>query len=188
MGEVYRARDRGSGVMSPLRFCRANWRRIPIALGGSRVSANPASLNHPNIGAIYGLEHGSLKVLLTLDTRVLNPCTDSRIRRRRNARRPSGLRATPAPRGRRHGPPDCRRPRCRPRQGHRSPRSQASQHQDHSCPNRQGARLRSRDGVRRAQRWWRHPIAHGQQRPHRSGCDSWHGALHEPRTGAGPSD
>ena len=83
MGEVIERAIRGSGVMSPMTFCRANWRRIPIALGGSRREARIlASLEpsgHPS-GNLIGLEHGIAEGPLGARySSDRSPCTHSEL-------------------------------------------------------------------------------------------------------------
>ena len=61
MGEVYRARDTRLGRRSPSRCCpslRADPERIARL---EREAKLLASLNHPNIAALHGLEEGGSK-------------------------------------------------------------------------------------------------------------------------------
>ena len=59
MGEVYRARDTRLGRDVAIKVLPRELAADPDRLGRlAREARILASLNHPNIGAIYGLEHG----------------------------------------------------------------------------------------------------------------------------------
>jgi eukaryotic-like serine/threonine-protein kinase len=58
MGEVYRARDLRLKREWPSKLCRLRSPPHPLAFNASREAEVLASLNHPNIAQIYGLEGG----------------------------------------------------------------------------------------------------------------------------------
>jgi hypothetical protein len=86
----------------------------------------------------------------------------------------------------RHCPPDHRRARCGPREGHRPPRPQACEHQDHGRGRRQGTRLRSREAgsTRPFRAGGVVTVAHGDDRWHTRGRDRGHCGIYESGTGA----
>ena len=80
---------------------------------------------------------------------------------------------------------DRRRARSGAREGHRPPRSQAGQHQDHARRRREGARLRPGEG--RPSRRIRQRLGIRSDRhvgPDTRGADPRHRRVHEPRAGA----
>ena len=136
MGEVYRARDTNSIATSRSRSCLRHSRSIPIVLRAFEREAQVlASLNHPNIAAIYGLEEPDGVQALVLEL-VEGPTLASRI-------------AGPMPVdealsiGRQIA--EASKP---PTRGHRPSRSQARQHQAASGRDGQGAGFRPGEGAR----------------------------------------
>ena len=101
-----------------------------------------ASLNHPHIGAIYGLED--------VDGYA---GARSRARRGGDARRADRRRGRSSPA---EALTDCRQIAealdAAHEKGHRAPRPEAGQHQDHARRRRQGARLRARQSGCRQRR------------------------------------
>src|SRR6478609_8712982 len=68
MGEVYRARDTKLGRDVALKFLPEAFATDPERLARFQREAHLlASLNHPHIAAIYGLEEGSLPVFLVME-------------------------------------------------------------------------------------------------------------------------
>ena len=128
MGEVYRARDSKLGrdvaiKILPSHFTADPERRARFA----REARLLATLNHPHIGAIYGLEE-------TDGADGAGPRTG----RGTDARRSPGARAAADRRGARDCAPDRRGARRRAREGHRPPRSEAGQHRPAKRANAAG--------------------------------------------------
>ena len=177
MGEVYRARDttlhRDVAIkVLPSEFA-ADANRLERFEREARLLA---SLNHPNIAAIYGVEvmapaqsgrSPSRALVLEL---VEGQGLDMRITSRAAAHR----------RSLRHRPTNRRRPRRRPRTRNRTPRPQAHQHPPHARRRGQGARFRA--GEVRRRRCPRSRL--DRARPDAVGRGARHRALHEPRAGA----
>ena len=142
MGEVYRATDsRARIATSRSRFSRRRWRRTPQTMARFEREAQVlASLNHPNIAAIYGLEETGGARALVMEL------VDGRGRSRRASR------AAPLPLE------EALRDRAADRRGARGgARARASSIATSSRPTssctrrratRQGARLRSGEGAR----------------------------------------
>ncbi len=140
MGEVYRARDSKLGrdvaiKILPSHFTADPERRARFA----REARLLATLNHPHIGAIYGLEEADGV------TRA-----GPRARRGPHARRPPGARAAADRRGACDRAPDRRGARRRAREGDRSSRSEARQHRPSKLGERFGCPVRrhAREGAR----------------------------------------
>ena len=122
MGEVYRARDTKLGrevaiKILPSAFTRDTERRARF----EREARVLATLNHPHIGAIYGLEHADGVQALVLEL------VDGETLADRIARGPIPLNEAHD-----HSAADRGRARGGAREGHRPPRSEARQYQDHS--------------------------------------------------------
>ena len=118
MGEVYRARDSKLGrdvaiKILPSHFTADPERRARFA----REARLLATLNHPHIGAIYGLEEAD-----GVDG------AGPRAGRRTDAGRSPGARTAADRRGARHRTPDRRGARGRARERDRPSRSEAGQH------------------------------------------------------------
>ena len=97
-----------------------------------------ASLNHPNIAAIYGLEEADGHAVLVLElVEGEDLAAAARARARSRSTRRSG-----SPRQ------IAEALEAAHEQGHRPPRPEAGQRQGHARRQGQGARLRSRQGVR----------------------------------------
>ena len=133
MGEVYRARDTKLGRDVAIKILPTLFTSDPDRLARFEREARVlASLNHPHIGAIYGLEDAGVRALVlelvqgeTLADRIARgplPLNDALTIAR----------------------PDRGRARRGAREGHCPPRSEAGQYQDHARRCREGARLRSR--------------------------------------------
>ena len=128
MGEVYRARDTKLGRDVAIKV-------LPPALSADheylarfkREAQVLASLNHPHIAAIYGLEEGAI-VMELVDGQTL-------------AERIAGRRAGDR-RGTRNREADGGGARCRTREGRHPPRSEAFQREDHVERFRQAAGFR----------------------------------------------
>ena len=119
MGEVYRARDLKLGRHVALKVLPASFANDQDRLARFRREAKLlASLNHPNIGHIYGFEDGDGSPALVMEL-VEGPTLADRLDRgAAAARRGAADRAT-----------DCAGARSRARAGHRPPRPEAGQHQ-----------------------------------------------------------
>ena len=140
---VSRARCRSSDATSRSRCCPRRSRPIPSACARfEREARMLASLNHPHIGAIYGLEDGDGVRALVLELVEGDDAGASAIARRR--RLPTRRSA--------------RRSRAQiadaldaaHEQRHRPSRSEAREHQDHAGRRGEGARLRAGEGDRPA--------------------------------------
>ena len=141
MGEVYRARDGKLTRDVALKILPPLFAHDPERLARFSREANLlATLNHPNIAAIYGFESSDHSPALVLEM-VEGPTLADRIERG-----PIPLDDALA-----HRPADCRCARSRARTGHRPPRPQAGEHQGSRRRDRQGARLRAGEGDGRRQ-------------------------------------
>ena len=180
MGEVYRATDTKLDREVAIKVLPPEVVEDPERLARfEREAQLLASLNHPNIAAIYGLEEADGQ-----------PVPGPGARRGRG---PQGAaRAGPDPR--RRGPRDRRAdrrgPRGGPRQGHRPPRPQARQRQAHARREGQGPRLRPGQGLggRRARRELssrRSPSPRPWRTRDAGRRDPGHRRLHVARAGAG---
>ena len=139
MGEVYRAHDMTLGRDVAVKVLPAMFTANPERLARfAREAHTLATLNHPHIGAIYGVEQSeNVRALIlelvegpTLADRLANgPIAAHRIDRDR--------------------PANCRCAGGRARARDRPPGSEAGQHQDHARRHRQGARLRLGQGHRK---------------------------------------
>ena len=123
MGEVYRARDTKLGRDVAIKILpRGVHGRSPIALARfEREARLLASLNHPHIGAIYGLEEAGGVPALVLELVEGDTLAERIAPGPAAARRGAGHRAT-----------DRRRARSRARDGDHPSRSETRQHQDHA--------------------------------------------------------
>ena len=141
MGEVYRAHDTRWTAMSRSRSCRRVFTADPDRLARFEREARVlASLNHPHIGAIYGLEDtdGIRALVLELVEGDDAGGPPARAARCRSTRRSPIARQIADALEAAH------------EQGHRPPRPQARQHQDHAGRRRSrsstSAWPRPRDG------------------------------------------
>ena len=122
MGEVYRARDTKLGRDVAIKILPRLFTSDPDRLARFEREARVlASLNHPHIGAIYGLEDADGVRALVLEL------VDGETLADRIARGP-----IPSERNADHCAADGGRARGGAREGHRPPRSEAGQYQDHS--------------------------------------------------------
>ena len=137
MGEVYRARDTKLGRDVAIKVVSDAFLSIPERLARFEREARVlAALNHPHIGAIYGLEEADGVRGLVLEL-VEGPTLAERL-----AAGPLPIQEALADRA-----PDRRRARSGAREGHHPPRSETGQHQDHTRRHGEGARLRPGEGV-----------------------------------------
>ena len=131
MGEVYRARDTKLNRDVALKILPDSFAADRDRLARfTREAQTLASLNHPNIAHIHGLEEGGRRALVM--ELVEGDDLSQRIARG----------ADPARRGVAHREADRRGARSRARAGHHPPRSQAREHQGATRRHRQGAGLR----------------------------------------------
>ena len=119
MGEVYRARDTRLGRDVAIKILPRAFGADPDRLARFEREARVlASLNHPHIGAIYGLEESD-----GISALVLELVEGDDLAQRDRAR------ADAARRGAAHREADRRGARSRARAGHHPPRSEAREHQ-----------------------------------------------------------
>ena len=127
MGEVYRARDPTLGRDVAIKVLPRAFTSHPDRLARfEREARMLASLNHPNICAIYGLEESDGVRFLILELVEGRRCGD---RWRSSARARRGL---PLDQRVGHRAANRRGARGRAREGDRPPRSEAGEHQDHA--------------------------------------------------------
>ncbi len=182
MGEVYRARDSRLDRDVAIKILPPAFAADPDRLARfEREAKTLASLNHPHIAQIYGIEEvpdasgaGRPSAALVME---LVPGEDLSAR---IARGP-----VPARRGAADRAADCRCARGRARARDHPPRPETRQRQGHAGRRRQGPRLRSRqsdDGQRGAPR----PGEFADDRLHRHtpGTDPRHRRLHGAGAGA----
>ena len=127
MGEVYRAHDERLGrevaiKVLPLAFTLDPGRRARF----EREARVLAALNHPHIGAIYGIEEADGVRGLVLEL------VEGETLAERIARVGSSNRCAPGRGGTRHRAADRRGARGGPRKGDRPPRPEAREHQNHA--------------------------------------------------------
>ena len=150
MGEVYRARDSRLGRDVAIKALPPAFAQDAERLARfEREARLLASLNHPNIAGIHGLEEVAGARYLVLEF-VDGETLAARLARGALPRRRGGRGLPPGRRGRRGGARGRRRP----------PRPQARQHHAHGRRHGEGARLRPRQGRRlrpagRRPRTWR---------------------------------
>ena len=137
MGEVWRAEDTKLGRDVALKVLPASFAQDPERLARFEREAQVlASLSHPNIAGIHGLEEVDGQRFLVME--LAEGETLAGAPRAGTARR-GGRRA--------HRAADRRGARGRAREGHRPPRPQAGQRQGGRRGPRQGARLRPGQGA-----------------------------------------
>ena len=169
MGEVYRARDTTLGRDVAIKILPRHFTADPERLARfEREARMLAALNHPNIGAIYGLE----------DSRRRQGA-GARVGGRRDAGRSDPARTGAGHRRAHDRASDRRCSRRRARERDHSPGSQTGEHQSHPGRRREGAGLRPREGGDR-----RVAIADGDRGRHAGRDHPRHGGLHESGAGA----
>ena len=139
MGEVYRATDTQLGREVAVKVLPRAFAADPDRLARFEREARVlASLNHPHIAAIYGVEamDGGRALILEL---VEGPTLAEKLRRG----------ALPLGEALAIARADRRGARGRAREGHRASRPQARQHQGDAGRHGQGAGLRAREDARR---------------------------------------
>ena len=178
MGEVYRAHDTTLGRDVAIKILPDLFADDPDRLARfEREARTLASLNHPNIAQIYGLE-GTPRAALVMEL------VDGEDLSVRLARGPMPLSRGAAGRhagGRRGG--------GRARSGHHPPGPEAGQYQGAPRRHGQGARLRPGKGHDRRQRLGcrveRAELTDLHSARHPDGHDRRHGGLHGARAGQG---
>jgi serine/threonine protein kinase len=164
MGEVYRATDTKLGRDVAIKVLPESF-----ALDADRVARFQreaqvlASLNHPNIAAIYGIEQGALIMELVEGENLRGPLPlDTALDYARQLAAALEGRA---------------------RKGHHASRSEAGQHNGHAARSREGARLRAGGGgadfIGRSQY-----VAHAHDVADSGRDDPGHGGVHGARAGA----
>src|SRR2546425_11109460 len=138
MGEVYRAHDTKLGRDVAIKILPHAFVSDPEGVARfQREARTLASLNHPNIGGIYGLEEADGATALVLEL------VGGAHPRRPDCRRATSDRGSAGSR-----PPDRRGPRGGARAGDHPPRPQARERQGARRRHREGARLRARESDR----------------------------------------
>jgi serine/threonine protein kinase len=173
MGEVYRAKDTKLGRDVALKILPDTFTHDPERLARFRREAQVlASLNHPHIGAIYGLDEANGQQFLVLEL-VDGESLDKRIARG----------AIAVDEALRIAKQIAEALEAAHEEGHHPSRSEASKHRTDQRRPGQGARLRSRQGDGAGERHVDGPrelandhIARDDD-GHRD--DSRHGCLHE---------
>ena len=137
MGEVYRARDTKLGRDVAVKVVAEAFLSSPERLARLEREAQVlATLNHPHIGAIYGLEEAD-----GIRGLVLELVEGATLAERLAAG------ALSIQESLEDSAPDRRCARSCAREGHHPPRPQTGQRQDQVRRHRQGARLRPGEGV-----------------------------------------
>ena len=132
MGEVYRATDTRLGRSVAIKVLPDALARDSERLARlGREARVLATLNHPHIAAIYGIEEAGEMRALVLELVEGTTLADAIGRRALLDWRDHGDRA-----------PDRGSARGGAREGHRAPRSQAGQHRNHTEPGGEGPRFR----------------------------------------------
>ena len=132
MGEVYRARDTRLGRDVAIKILSGDFEDHPARLDCLEREARVlASLSHPHIGAIYGLEEADGIKALVLEV------VEGEDSRAADCPRPTAAHRGPADRQ-----ADCRRTRSRARARHRSPGFEAGKYQDSAGWRGEGPRFR----------------------------------------------
>ncbi len=176
MGEVFRARDTKLNRDVAIKVLPAAFAQDAERVARFRREAQVlASLNHPNIAAIHGLEESERRRR-----------AGAGVGRRRRPRRAAEARRDPRRRSRCHREADRRRPRGRAREGHRPSRPQARESQAHQGRHGQDPRLRSRQSLRRRTdgRGRSIPVADDVAADDGGRGHLRHGGVHVPRAGA----
>ena len=148
---VYRARDTTLGRDVALKILPDLWLADPDRRARfDREARLLASLNHPNIGSIYGVHEGepSPGSGLAVKALVLELVEGETLADRiaLHAERSASRRGLPIDEVVSTREPGDRGARSGARARHRAPGPQAGQHQDHARGPREGARLRPRQG------------------------------------------
>ncbi len=184
MGEVWRATDEKLGREVALKVLPEEFAKDPDRMARFEREAKVlASLNHPNIATLFGLESassgtetekGTETVFLAMEL-VEGEDLSERIKRG----------AMPVEEANRHRTPDCGGARSGARERHRPPRSQTGQHQDHRRRRGQGARFRAGQGVgERDLELQSFVVADDDEARHSGGRGPRHRGLHVARPGA----
>ena len=191
MGEVYLARDTRLGRDVAIKILPQVFTADPDRLARFEREARVlASLNHPNIGAIYGLEEADGVRALVLEL-VEGETLAERIRRPEGLRLPGdGSGGLQASRSTRRSPSRGRSPRrSTPRTRRASsiatsspPTSRSRPTGRSRCSTSAWRRRRADDGGQSGS----HALADDYGGRHARGRDPGDGRLHEPRTGARP--
>ena len=138
MGEQYRARDLKLGRSVAVKVLPVAFASDPDRISRfEREAKLLASLNHPNIAALHGMDVFDETHFLVMELIEGETLADRMVRG-----------ANPDRRGAGHCPSDCRSARSRSRERYRPSRPQAREREDHAGRHGQGARLRPRQGAR----------------------------------------
>ena len=179
MGEVYQAHDTKLGRDVAIKVLPEAFAHDPERLARFQREAKLlASLNHPNIATIYGLEHSNGTNYLVMELVPGRDASGARQARWSGSDRRSS----------RHREADRRSSGSRARKRHHSPRSEARQREVDARRQSEGVGLRLGESIRRRHINGGHgQLADAEHGRDDAGSDSRHCGLHDTRASQGQS-
>ena len=174
MGEVYRALDSSLGREVAIKVLPEAVAHHPERLARfEREARLLASLSHPNIAVVHGLERIGRQLL-----------PGDGAGEGRDASRAERPRRDPAPGNAGHLQTDRRRTRGGARAVHHSSGPEAGEHHGHAERHGEDSRFRTGQGGLARRQWLPEPVTHAQQLADDGGGRDGNSGLHEPRAGA----